>query len=171
MAVSRRLRYQVFPGAPVDEAGVRWLPIPGTDGMYEASDEGRIRSVDRRVERTDGRFRLLRGRTLKASVDCQTRYLKVVLYRDGRPRHRYVHALVAEAFLGACPANEEVAHGDGNRTNNRVANLRYATRGENQADKVIHGTSNRGTKHPLVVLSEADVWEICRLLDAGWQQR
>lgn len=148
-----------------------WAPVPGYEGMYEASSQGRIRSLDRTVVRTDGRQRRLTGRVLRIRIDARTGYPKVTLYRQAAPTHRYVHALVAEAFLGPRPEGCEVAHGDGVKTNVCLSNLRYATSAENKADRLAHGTSNRGTRHPFAVLAEADVMAIARALDAGSKQR
>ena len=58
----------------------------------------------------------------------------------------YVHQLVLEAFVGPRPARHQAAHGDGNPLNNTLANLRWATPKENEADKRLHGTLPVGTK-------------------------
>jgi hypothetical protein len=60
-----------------------------------------------------------------------------------------VHHLVLEAFVGPRPAGHEAAHGDGDKTNNALANLRWATPKENAADRYRHGTVLFGTRHPL----------------------
>jgi hypothetical protein len=52
---------------------------------------------------------------------------------------RYVHSLVAEAFIGPRPIGLEVRHLDGDSTNNAVDNLRYGTHAENMQDRVKHG--------------------------------
>ncbi|NUP15455.1 MAG: hypothetical protein HOZ81_04995 [Streptomyces sp.] len=148
-----------------------WEPIPGYEGMYEASDRGRVRSLDRTVTRTDGRTRRLNGRLLKTCIDANTGYPKVTLYREATPTHRYVHALVAEAFLGPRPQGAEVAHRDGVKTNATLANLRYATSAENSADQLLHGTSNRGARNPGVVLNEESVLAIALGLRAGARQK
>jgi hypothetical protein len=75
---------------------------------------------------------------------------------QGRRQH-FVHRLVAAAFIGACPEGHVVAHGDGDRANPRVENLRYATAVENEADKIRHGTQTRGELHPNAVVTEAEV--------------
>lgn len=170
MTVSKSLRFQVLR-RDNHAAQEEWRPIPSSGGYYEASSLGKVRSVDRLVGRTDGRTRNLRGKILRQQVDSQTGYPKVCLYRDGRRTHRYVHALVAEAFFGPCPEGQEVAHGSGVKTDVSVSNLRYATYAENQADKILHGTSNRGVRNPDAVLDEAGVWTIVERLNDGVFQR
>lgn len=43
-----------------------------------------------------------------------------------------IHQIVLEAFCGPCPDGMEVLHGNGIRTDNRLSNLRYGTRSENE---------------------------------------
>ena len=59
-------------------------------------------------------------------------YLRVTMY-DAKCRARlvFVHVLVAEAFLGACPDGYEIDHVDGNKSNARLSNLEYVTHSEN----------------------------------------
>lgn len=72
--------------------------------------------------------------------------------------------LVCEAFHGARPSPQhEVAHGDGTRSNNAAYNLRWATKIENAADRVIHGTQQRGETAPISKLTDEDVRAIRRL--------
>jgi hypothetical protein len=67
---------------------------------------------------------------------------------------------VLEAFIGPRPENCEVRHLDGDPSNNRLDNLAWGTKAENQADKVRHGTILRGTANPASKLTEADVLAI-----------
>tara|TARA_R110000765_G_scaffold48048_1_gene98504 strand:- start:1104 stop:1514 length:411 start_codon:yes stop_codon:yes gene_type:complete len=53
-----------------------------------------------------------------------------------------VHRLVLEAFVGPCPPTMECCHYDGNRTNNKLTNLRWDTRSNNALDANRHGTRN-----------------------------
>lgn len=89
-------------------------------------------------------------------------YQIVCLYgANGKRRMRPVHQLVCEAFRGPCPpAKHEVAHFDGNPLNNRAENLRWATRKENAADSIRHGTHARGELHASAILTEAQVRQI-----------
>jgi hypothetical protein len=117
--------------------GEVWSPIPGHD--YEASNLGRIRSVDRwRVcERLGYRrwLRSYRGRILKASIDTGG-YPTVTLGHHGQYR---VHVLVMLAFVGPCPDGLEVCHNDGEHENVALSNLRYDTRKSNIEDARQHG--------------------------------
>jgi hypothetical protein len=69
------------------------------------------------------------------------------------------------AFNGECPEGMEIAHGDGDKTNPRLSNLRYATRSENQMDRVAHGMSNRGERHGMAKLTAQDVLTIREVID------
>jgi hypothetical protein len=70
----------------------------------------------------------------------------VGLNREGKEQKRYVHSLVAEAFIGPRPPGLEVCHGDGIPTNNRPENLRYGSHGSNLLDRVRHGTHHQSNK-------------------------
>ena len=110
---------------------------------YEVSDDGRVRKTG--------------GRELKQSNVVG---YKVVGLDSGRGFiQRKVHRLVALAFLPAPedPARDQVAHGDGSRTNNRVENLRWATCKENLSDRALHGTELRGARNGRAKLSPVQV--------------
>ena len=111
-----------------------WLPVLGYEGLYEASDLGRVRSVERKVPHRAG-LMIVRERLLKASPN-RTGYLTINLYRDGHRRLHRVHAVVASAFLGPRPDSLEVCHNNGNQLDNRLENLRYDTHSANIYDQV-----------------------------------
>ena len=121
-----------------------WKDIPGYEGRYQASTEGRIRSVDRyvRVVPASGTEakRMVKGRVLRPGV-YNTGHVSVVLGKgaNGSP----VHQLIARTFIGECPEGMEVCHNDGNPANNAVENLRYDTRQNNIFDMYRLGTSNK----------------------------
>lgn len=120
----------------------RWLPIPGYEGSYEVSDQGRVRSLDR-VDRTGHRWQ---GRMIRLHPVSERGYLKATLYRDGKGSQRLVHRLVLEAFVGPCPEGMEACHGDGDTTNNELSNLRWGTSSENNYDIVRHGNHHHAVK-------------------------
>lgn len=130
----------------------RWHPVVGYVGLYEVSDRGRVRSLDR----VDSAGRQRRGRYLRGTRDSYG-YLHVNLCRDGAPYQTTVHNLVARAFLGAPEPDQEVRHLNGTPANNRVENLAWGTPRENSLDRRMHGTDNRGERHPLARLDDAAV--------------
>ena len=132
-----------------------WLPIPGYED-YDVSDEGQVRSRKR------GTPRLLR---LQAAGD-RRRYRKVSLPVD----QKYVHHLVAEAFIGPRPDGMEVRHLDGDPTNNCLDNLAYGTSAENSADCIAHGNTNRGTRMWKSKLTERHVRIMRGLKRCGFKQ-
>lgn len=119
----------------------RWESIPGWEGLYEASDHGRVRSLHKRSQAKQTPD----GRILKAQTN-KNGYAQVDLYKNGKRRMSYVHELVCLAFHGLRPDGMEVCHNDGNPANNRLENLRYDTTGENAYDRVRHGTHFQARK-------------------------
>ena len=93
---------------------------------YAASTPGRIRRAQPGI---GNRSRV--GRVLTPTLNRRTGYYSVSLNRDRKQYRRDVHRLVAAAFLGPCPPGSEVNHRDGDKTNNRSANLEYVTRAHN----------------------------------------
>jgi len=131
-----------------------WKDVMGFEGFYQISNCGRLRR--------SGNF---------VTASKPEKVLKPVIANDGYVRYRLsansrqksinAHQLVAEAFLGERPTDRHiVAHNDGNKQNNNLDNLRWATPAENAFDRVIHGTNkgkNYGRKR---VLSDDEVYAI-----------
>ena len=122
----------------------RWRDIPGHPG-YQVSDHGRVRGLDRTTTTTNGQVRHYKGKILSTPLNTGG-YQTVHLYTHGKSRKRYVHALVAEAFIGPRPEGMEVCHNDGDPTNNSLENLRYGTRSDNMLDRVRHGTDPQASR-------------------------
>lgn len=120
-----------------------WREVLGHEGLYEVSDQGLVRSVDRIVFRSDGMTVRRAGIRLKVSVSMSG-YPYVCLSRQGVERRYRVHRLVLEAFIGPRPAGMECCHGDGNQGNCRLSNLRWATQQENLEDALRHGRRRGG---------------------------
>ncbi|MEC0167906.1 NUMOD4 domain-containing protein [Paenibacillus graminis] len=147
--------------------GETWKPIPDYEGIYEASDLGRIRSVDGKV--TDsvrhGR-RVWRGRILKTRGNNYTTGHRVSLWRDKVSRDYLVARLVGITFLGV-PDDPEMTinHIDGNRFNNQVANLEWLS----LADNIRHAFSTGLMPHAqkIKLLSNSTVYEFDSLSKAS----
>src|SRR5208282_1739446 len=84
-----------------------WRDIPGYEG-YQASNLGAVRSVERTVN-VGGRLLSYKGQILKQEEYGNGQ--SVLLYKNGKRQHRFVHVLVALAFIGPCPDGQIVRHG------------------------------------------------------------
>lgn len=134
----------------------KWLPIEGYVGLYEVSTAGRVRSLPRTIKRPIGSY--LKGEMVRKPVAGKTGYLQVRLVNEaGTFKAHYIHALVLEAFVGPRPEGFDACHEDGDRSNNRISNLRWDSRAGNHADKKRHGTGTVGEKHPMAKLTDAQV--------------
>ena len=110
----------------------KWVQIPGFEGRYEVSDLGRVRSVDREVETSNGQVRRYRGMLLSPGRMNDFGHVTVMLGRDGGSR--CVHDLVLNAFVGPPEPGQECRHFDGDGSNNRLENLRWGSRSQNGKD-------------------------------------
>lgn len=127
-------------------------PIPGWPG-YGVDAEGVVYSYWARVGVQGGGSRAVlttTPRTLRTFdrglvSGAPSGYRSVSLRRDGRSRNMYVHDLVMRAWVGPRPSPEhEICHGNRDRSDNRLANLRYDTIDGNTADRRRDGAFPRG---------------------------
>jgi hypothetical protein len=121
-----------------------WKDIPGHEGRYQVSDEGRVRSIDRPVRvvcQGIDTVRIAKGKVLRPGRNGSG-HVTVAL---GKGNSRQVHQLVLAAFVGPCPAGCEVLHLNHWRADNRLANLKYGTRSENMKMDYQAGTRKRPT--------------------------
>jgi NUMOD4 motif len=162
-----------------DDASERWRPVRDYEGLYEVSDRGQVRSLDRQVvvempggyKIASGRtVRTYRGKTLKWWIGTDG-YPQVTLSRGGVQTHVRVHILVLEAFTGPCPPGQEARHGPAGRSDPGLSNLRgWGTRIENLDDRVTDGKGNRGERHGLAKRTAAVILEIRARVAAGERQ-
>lgn len=148
-----------------------WKDVIDYEGIYQVSNKGKVRVLDRLVKYPSGKTRLKPGHELALQPFGKLGHLKVVLYKDSGYKNRQVHHLVLEAFVGPRPEGQECCHGDGNPANNKVGNLRWDTSTANNADKTAHGTQNTGEKHGMSKLVESQVLAIKLRLKDGESQR
>jgi hypothetical protein len=134
-----------------------WRPIIGFEGLYEVSDLGRLRSLDKFIKSSNGGVQLCRGRVLK--LQHRGRYPHITLHRGREYKNTHVHTAVLEAFIGPRPPGMEACHGpDPNPDNCALSNLRWDTKSNNQKDRLTQGGRDyRGSKHPGSLLTDVDV--------------
>ena len=109
-----------------------WRDIPGYEGLYQASTDGRIRTVEGKTT-SSARFkeRHWKSRIMKGRGDNYTTGKRVCLWKDGKCKEFLVARLVALTFLGTPPEGYTVNHIDGNRLNNAINNLEWLSIGDN----------------------------------------
>lgn len=148
---------------------VIWRDIEGYEGLYQVSNTGLVRSLDREVEvnAPNGIVnRSLKGKELKPFFSQG--YLKVALCLNNSRHNHLIHRLVAKAFHENPLDLPQVNHIDAVKTNNSSENLEWVTESENtkHAFKLgiltQIGSNNRNSR-----LSEKDVLKIKRLLKKG----
>ena len=111
----------------VDAVPVVWKSVKGFEGLYEISTTGKVRNA--------------KGETLKQRIKrtpC-TCYKLVSLWKDGGYHTKYIHRLIAEAFIPNPNGFEFINHKDEDGTNNAIENLEWCTREYN----VNYGTARK----------------------------
>lgn len=130
-----------------------WRPVRGFEGYYEVSDQGR-------VKRVAGGPGTRVGTILKPSTG-KTGYHHVMLTKNGKPQKHFVHRIMLHAFKRPMRADQtDTRHLNGIPNDNRLCNLEFGTKTENQADRAIHGTTLYGARNPCAKLTEIQVQEI-----------
>ena len=114
-----------------------WKDIKGYEGLYQVSNLGRVKSLERITNMKDGRIRTEREKILKPIKDKHG-YYKVRLYKKDGNKEFKIHSLVLFTFVGIRKEGMVVNHIDENKSNNSLYNLEYITQKEN----INHGTGN-----------------------------
>lgn len=137
--------------------GEQWRSVKDWPG-YEVSSLGRIRSWRKRG--AGNKVRASQPKILKGG-ETYDGYHKVAITRvGGMKRTLKVMHLVAKAFGLPRPLGTVLTHLNGDPSDDRIENLAWRTQKENCADKIKHGTAQRGEKHYKARLTAIDVLAI-----------
>jgi hypothetical protein len=107
-----------------------WKDIHDYEGLYQISNFGRIKTLERTVK-FGNRKRRVKSIIRKPKLK-ENGYLQAVLYKEHAGHDFYVHRLVATMFCSGYLKNKDVNHKDGNKRNNNADNLEWCSRSENQ---------------------------------------
>lgn len=137
-----------------------WKDIKNLEGLYQVSNNGKIRSLDRIITYIDGRKYHYKGKILKQYIQDNGYYYILLNYK--RKLYRFsISRLVLSTFVRHPKNGEEAAHfPDSDKSKNNVDNLIWCSPKENSSHKVTHKTLMMGNKHWNAKLSEKEVIEI-----------
>lgn len=106
-----------------------WKDIPNYEGLYQASNLGRVKSLERFRKGKNGSLVTIKEKILKQQLVCG--YYQIGLYKQSIQKFHQVHRLVWSAFNGPIPEGYEVNHINEIKTDNRLENLNLMTHKEN----------------------------------------
>jgi DNA-binding XRE family transcriptional regulator len=146
-----------------------WKAIPQYEGVYEVSNLGQVKCLERFVNGKGKGKKLVLEQIINPQIDKG--YFRVNLYKNGKLKRIAVHRLVAIAFIPNQEEKPQVNHINGIKTDNRLENLEWVTLSEN----MIHAYKEnllvrKGEKHTQNKLSVSNVIEIRNLLSQGVKQ-
>jgi hypothetical protein len=129
---------ETIPAADVREVVKK--PVVGYEGLYFFTNDGEVTNAD--------------GSVMKQYVKkgCGTCYKSVSLYKDGQYKRKYVHRLVAEAFIPNPNSLPIINHKDEDGTNNKVDNLEWCTNQYN----VNYGTARERQRQKIIGIKHTD---------------
>lgn len=137
-----------------------WKEVVGYEGLYAVSNMARVQSIKYRS-----------GKNVQfLSQHCNSKkYYRVGLTKYGVQKGKYVHILVAQAFLGDKPNGFECNHKDGDKSHNYLHNLEYITPTENSRHAWQNGLIKPplGERNPACKLTAEKVLEIRRKYAEG----
>jgi hypothetical protein len=111
-----------------DESKEVWKDVPGYEGLYQASNYGRIASI---------RY----GFKIRSIVRNPTGYLQCAFRVDNKTKTFLVHVIVANTFLLKCEDCTQVDHINNVKTDNRADNLKWVTRSDNMKNNYYRGVT------------------------------
>lgn len=130
---------------------MNWSEVKGYEGLYEVSDTGLVRGINRFVDLPNGTKRFVKGKQIKSRTNNYG-YIEVRLSKNGTCRTHFVHRLVAMAFIPNIDDMPQVNHLSGEKHDNTINNLEWTDASGNALHAYKNGlNSNCGCTHFLAV--------------------
>ncbi len=143
-----------------------WKEALYWEGLYEVSNMGRVRNIQRWVKSKGPGRKFLPVVIRKPQLN---RYGYPVVCLNGKEKLvlKSIHRMVVEAFTGHIPDGMQINHKDGNKQNNHLDNLEICTSSQNQLHRRRVLGQHLGEEHPKSKLKESDVHRIRGMIAAG----
>lgn len=119
-----------------------WKDVLGYEGLYQVSNLGQVRSLERYRKNHVGVAKV-QGKILRQSIK-NSGYAKVALCKDGKVKTFTIHRMVAQAFVENVDGKTTVNHINGNKLDNRAENLEWTTYAENNMHAIDTGLNKMG---------------------------
>ena len=136
-----------------------WKDYKNYEGLYQASNLGRVRSLDRWVSSKNGSMQFIKGRILKLGNHNQG-YLSVNLCKNNKVKTYLVHRIIAETFLPNPDNLPCVNHKDEDKTNNSVVNLEWCTYEYNNNYGTANERMSKSLTNNIYTSREVDVYDL-----------
>ena len=125
-----------------------WKPVKYYEGLYEISNYGRVKSIERVIQDKNGKNKVVHEKYI-TQHDNGRGYLFVSLWKDNKTKKEYVHRLVAITFIPNPEKLPQVNHIDEDKQNNYVDNLewcicQYNNNYGTHIDRLIETCKNNG---------------------------
>jgi hypothetical protein len=137
----------------------QWRDVISYIGLYQVSDDGRVRSLVRLTAEATASGTRKPKQLLKPGKNNQGRW-QVTLCKDSVTQRFLVHRLVLEAFSGACPDGLSGLHANGDYADNRISNLRWGTHADAIQTAATCRQALRGERSGKSSLTDQDVRDI-----------
>jgi len=116
-----------------DLEGELWKDIPNCEGWYQISNMGRVKSLFRVVNKSNGKKITFKSKILSPNKHNKTNYLSVLLRVFDKYKRISIHRLVGMSFLEFINDKLEINHIDYNKSNNKFDNLEWVNKSENSS--------------------------------------
>lgn len=140
-----------------------WKPVKGYETLYKISDQGNVKSLDRKVRYEKNQKILTRkvNQKYKNKRINNRGYIEVRLSKDSICKTKMLHNLLAEAFIRNPHNKPYINHIDGDKTNNSLLNLEWVTHSENMKHAYRIGLIKKTTK-PVKDTCTGKVYNSCK---------
>lgn len=141
-------------------------PITDFDGLYEISLDGVVKSLERKVQHLQREI-TIKPKILKTRIN-NCGYVSVRLSKKGKTYTKFIHVILADAFIPNPDNKLYVNHLDGNKLNNAISNLAWCTHSEN----IKHAYDNgliRPIVKPVIDICTGDTYDSVRTAASVYQ--